>query len=82
MNIRPAVDYFRSIEWSIGSGQCPSCWGGKPGVGWYPADVAGHKRDCKLAHALNGLGVHVDYDLLPKPKPGEDETLQRMWRAN
>lgn len=82
MNITHALEYLKSIEWSYGNGQCPSCYGCVPGKNWFPRDDVGHKRDCKLARAINGLAEHVDYNLIPSPKAGEDKVLQRMWRAN
>jgi hypothetical protein len=58
MNSAPA--YLRRIEWSLGNGQCPECYGvpedwlGHP---CYPTrDTLGHKPGCQLAEALRDVG--------------------------
>jgi len=57
----PALAYLKSIEWNMGcggdknEGQCNECDGLSPDWtddGW--SEVAGHKRDCKLAAAIPG----------------------------
>ena len=66
----PAVAYLKSIEWSMGcgsdknEGQCDVCTGISPawlenGNRFRNDNVAGHKRDCKLAAAIPGA-LYVD----------------------
>lgn len=57
---RPAVEYLRSVEWSMGNGQCPACRGVHPGWFGHPLYLTpgkiGHKLDCEIAAALLGSG--------------------------
>ena len=60
---KEAVKYLRKIEWSLGNGQCPECFGAPPGWTGHPcyrnAASIGHKEDCDLARSLLGLGEKV-----------------------
>ena len=85
MNIQPAVAFLLSIEWSMGNGQCPACYGPHPSrkKNWFPPDEVGHKRNCPLARALIGLGQYdVAYDLKPPLEYGEDKILKRLYIQN
>lgn len=46
---------LRSIEWSMGNGQCFFCYGHKPRAGWWTATV-GHENSCGLASLIESLG--------------------------
>ena len=56
-----AIVYLRSLEWAMGNGQCPSCYGSRPGIGWW-TDRVGHLQECALAAALSTLGERPEMD--------------------
>ncbi len=61
-----ALNYLRGkLEWSMGNGQCPECYGvhgGWLGHPFHPTPSSiGHEPDCQLARAICSLGGEVVY---------------------
>lgn len=58
-----SIDYLRKIEWSMGNGQCPECYGVSEKWLGHPMYLTGkrigHKLNCPLANALVELGEEV-----------------------
>jgi hypothetical protein len=42
-------------EWSMGSGQCPDCYGSAPDKHWWTEHI-GHELNCPLAELLKDAG--------------------------
>jgi hypothetical protein len=64
--------FLRKQEWSLGWGQCPHCYGEKPGPSAGPfrggfefdpenRDQLGHKKNCKMAKMFKELNLRVRY---------------------
>ena len=52
-----AVEHLRKVEWTMGNGQCGTCYG--LGVSFHKsrgASQIGHEKECGLAGALASLG--------------------------
>lgn len=47
---------LRQIEWAMGNGQCPFCYGTQPAGGWW-TKLVGHKRRCFLAETIGLLNA-------------------------
>jgi hypothetical protein len=60
-----ALDYLRAQEWSMGTGQCPACYGMGPMVAsFYPSkpDAHGHREDCPMSAAISALSHAAGQD--------------------
>lgn len=55
------INVLRSIEWSMGNGQCHTCFGSKPRAGWW-TETVGHKKSCSIALVLKALGQRVVWE--------------------
>ncbi len=75
MNIKPAIRFLKSIEWTMGNGQCDACCGHAPRQGWW-TETVGHKRTCRLAKALASLGVPVVWE-----RPNHSKEVRKMRKA-
>jgi len=53
--MKKAIEYLRSIEWSLGHGQCPECLGRSSSFNKIKKSEAGHQPECKLALAICDL---------------------------
>lgn len=58
-----ALNYLKSIEYSMGNGQCPECYGVPPSWHGHPCHLTpqsiGHKANCSIAQAIISSGGDV-----------------------
>ena len=61
-----ALSYLESLEYSVGNGQCPECWGVPPSWHGHPCHPnpksIGHAAKCPLAKAIISAGGRVIFE--------------------
>ncbi len=54
--------YLKKLQWSMGNGQCPECFGLKPFTfERYTRRSHGHKQGCLLAKSMQAAGFKIIY---------------------
>jgi len=51
-----ALAFLKKDEWTMGNGQCPTCYGLAVGHFWHHGNSLGHEPNCKRAEAIKELG--------------------------